>query len=449
MESVFASDLPPGTQTIVINDASPEPELIEYLKREASERRIILLHNSENLGFVTTVNRGMALNSTHDVVLLNSDTEVANNWLERLHDAAYRNSRIGTATPFSNNATICSYPRFCEENPLIAGMNTVDLDMLCMQANPGITIDIPTAVGFCMYIRRDCLDETGLFNDQLFKKGYGEEVDFCMRASRRGWKHVLAADTFVYHVGGVSFAASQDPPLRNAKDLLLYLHPNYFELVRSHIQADPARPARLALDCARLRNARKPLHMFICQNQGDEVLKQMQELSDLFSDQLEFLLLTAEADHISRFAWLSKNEAFSLFFNLAQNEDLTNFITLLIWLGVMRIHYHHSAEHLPVVHELPSMLSVTYDNMVNDPNYAADYVIPDEKRKDPEATPILSRLARYAYAPKKHESLFIRLRHKLVDGLVRLRSSTWLRFFVRLVPLSWQRSVINLLTRKL
>jgi GT2 family glycosyltransferase len=44
---------------------------------------------TENLGFVATVNRGMALSQDNDVLLLNSDTEVANDWLDRLQRAAY------------------------------------------------------------------------------------------------------------------------------------------------------------------------------------------------------------------------------------------------------------------------------------------------------------------------------------------------------------------------
>jgi GT2 family glycosyltransferase len=52
----------------------------------------------------------MRLHPERDVVLLNSDTVVANDWLDRLLACADLESRIGTVTPFSNNATICSFP---------------------------------------------------------------------------------------------------------------------------------------------------------------------------------------------------------------------------------------------------------------------------------------------------------------------------------------------------
>ena len=58
-----------------------------------------------------------------------------------------------------------------------------------------------------MYIRRAALADVGLFDADAFGRGYGEENDFCLRASARGWRHLLACDTFVYHEGAVSFGA--------------------------------------------------------------------------------------------------------------------------------------------------------------------------------------------------------------------------------------------------
>jgi len=54
----------------------------------------------------------------NDVVLLNSDTVVTSGWLEKLRRCADSDPRIGTITPFSNNAEICSFPKFCHNNTL-------------------------------------------------------------------------------------------------------------------------------------------------------------------------------------------------------------------------------------------------------------------------------------------------------------------------------------------
>ena len=116
VESVLAH-LRPDVRLVLIDDASPDPRIAQYfgeLERRAHPQ-VVLLRNERNLGFTGTANRGMQL-SRADVVLLNSDTIVTAGWLDALMHCAATDPRIGTITPFSNNAEICSFPRFCENN---------------------------------------------------------------------------------------------------------------------------------------------------------------------------------------------------------------------------------------------------------------------------------------------------------------------------------------------
>lgn len=235
-------------EVIVIDDASSLSDLTDYLDGLARAGRITLLRNSANQGFVATANRGLALHPDRDVVLLNSDTEVNGNWLDRLAHCARATATTGTVTPFSNNATICSYPRFCEPNELPPGLSLAATDALFRNANSGRWLEIPTAVGFCMYIRRDCLREVGCFDEQRFGLGYGEENDFCMRAGKLGWRHVLCADTYVYHVGGASFGERQAQLQAQARVALAALHPDYDQRIHAFIREDPIRPLRVAVD---------------------------------------------------------------------------------------------------------------------------------------------------------------------------------------------------------
>lgn len=244
LDSVLASACVTTFEIVVIDDASPEPALSDYLDSLAADGKITLLRNQTNMGFVQTVNRGMAAHPERDVVLLNSDTEVANDWLDRLLQAAYSEKDIGTVTPFSNNATICSFPMFCVENAPPEGLAPADLDAVFRQANPGITLDLPTAVGFCMYIRRDCLDQVGLFDAERFGRGYGEENDFSRRAIALGWRNVLLTDTYVYHAGGVSFLDEKSALCEQAGSVLQSLHPDYFDAVHAFIRRDPPAQAR-------------------------------------------------------------------------------------------------------------------------------------------------------------------------------------------------------------
>ncbi len=251
LESVFGHRQQRPHEVIAIDDASPEPELVDYLNELAEAGRLTLLRNPVNQGFVVTANRGLALHPDRDVVLLNSDTEVNGDWLDRLARCAYAAATIGTVTPFSNNATICSYPHFCEFNELPPGLSLAATDALFQRANAGRWLEIPTAVGFCMYIRRDCQRAVGGFDEHAFGSGYGEENDFCMRAAKVGWRHALCADTYVYHIGGVSFGERQAQLRTQARETLTALHPDYDDRIQAFTRQDPARPLRVAVDWER------------------------------------------------------------------------------------------------------------------------------------------------------------------------------------------------------
>jgi GT2 family glycosyltransferase len=261
---------------IIINDLSPEPELVNYLKNLHSSIKVI--HNKVNLGFTATVNKGMKLSEVNDVILLNSDTEVANNWLDKLRAHAYQDERNGTITPFSNNATICSYPNIegSKFNPFLC--ITSDLDRAFNEANLGKNIQIPTAVGFCMYIRRDCLDQVGYFDVEAFGKGYGEENDFCMRASKLGWNHLLAGDTYVFHEGEASFSKESDSRKERAGKIILEKYPYYDYLIQKFIQGKASAPLHVAATAAIVKMLKRKAVLHIEHADGGGTSNQINDL---------------------------------------------------------------------------------------------------------------------------------------------------------------------------
>ncbi|MBU2887571.1 glycosyltransferase [Gilvimarinus agarilyticus] len=239
-----AATLPPATQVIIVNDCSPEAGVAELCREYALLSHFDLIEHRENLGFVKTVNEAMRKAADRDVVLLNCDTEVSADWLLRLQKTAYREESIATVTPFSNNATICSYPDFCQENECLPGFDVAAMDALFQTANRGLSQEIPTAVGFCMYIKRKCLEDVGYFDEEAFGKGYGEENDFCERAKRTGWKHMIAADCYVYHKGSVSFLGDKSKLTHNAEQVIATRYPQFFSQVQRFIELDPLESSR-------------------------------------------------------------------------------------------------------------------------------------------------------------------------------------------------------------
>ena len=146
---------------------------------------------------------GSGFTPDRDVVILNADTEVFGDWLARLRSAAYSSPDVGTVTPLTNSGSIASYP--ASEEPGLGSATAAERNALAARVNARTTIDIPTGVGFCMYIRRDCIAAVGMFDTDTFSKGYGEENDFCLRGTALGWRHLLTGDVFVRHIGSRSF----------------------------------------------------------------------------------------------------------------------------------------------------------------------------------------------------------------------------------------------------
>lgn len=250
IDAVLAT-LDETARLVVVDDATDDPVLVAALDALAARGRIRLLRNAENRGFVASVNRALALEPTHDAVLLNSDTRVFDDWLARLRLAAYSGDSVGTATPFSNEGSIASYPRAQGGAP-IRPEAAAALHALAASVHGGIRAEIPVGVGFCLYLRRDCLRDVGELDAAVFGKGYGEESDFCLRARRRGWSHVLAADVFVYHAGAVSFGGRRAALLHRSQRLLNLRHPGYDRLVGKFLTQDPLHRLRRRLDERRL-----------------------------------------------------------------------------------------------------------------------------------------------------------------------------------------------------
>ncbi|MBI2720092.1 MAG: glycosyltransferase [Rhizobiales bacterium] len=345
IHSVLSSPVTTAFELVVIDDCSPDPQLSAKLRELAGLGLFTLLVNESNLGFVATANRGMALHGERDVILLNSDTVVYNDWLDRLRAQA-RRPHVGTATPFSTNATICSYPTTLRDNPeeLETGYETID--RLAAGANAGRFVDIPTAVGFCMYVRRDCIADVGLFDVETFGRGYGEENDFCRRAVGRGWRNILAADVFVRHTGSVSFAEETSAASAGAMQALLRKHPDYMSVVRNHIANDPSARLRRRIDIARLRQrvgSRSVLH--VSHNWGGGVGRHVQSLMQLLAaDGLGGLLMIAPdrgrplvSLHTVDDLHLPNLQRLDI---VAEPEEMAELLKLL---GVERIHVHSLA----------------------------------------------------------------------------------------------------------
>jgi GT2 family glycosyltransferase len=249
------TDLP--WRLIVVEDCSTDTRVRPFLREWASARReagceVIVIENPRNLGFVASVNAALerALPFGDDVVLLNSDVLLPEDWASRLLQPMRDMPEVASVTPMANDAEIFSAPAICAPTALEPGQAEA-MDRLAQRLGlDGALAEAPTGIGFCMAMSIDHLRREPQF-DTAFGRGYGEEVDWCQRSRRHGGRHMVTARLFVEHRGGESFGQDTKAQLvaRN-NAVIARRYPDYDAEVQDFIRTDPLLSARMMLAMA-------------------------------------------------------------------------------------------------------------------------------------------------------------------------------------------------------
>jgi GT2 family glycosyltransferase/glycosyltransferase involved in cell wall biosynthesis len=367
---------------LLIDDASPDPAIRGYFAALAARglSHVVLLANERNLGFTGTANRGMR-ESRGDVVLLNSDTIVTPGWLEALRRCVASDPHIGTATPFSNNAEICSFPRFCADNAWLDGSDPEPIRRALARAAVPTYPELPTGVGFCLYIRRTLIDAIGPF-DPVFEPGYGEENDFCMRAIAAGFRNVLCDDAFVVHAGERSFDGRKIEFGARNMERLLERHPRYLDIVHAFIAADPLRALRDAAQM-QLRAATATVGVLhVIHNHGGGTEHHVRALIDASRTRHRHYLAIAHGDSWQVEEHADDGDVRTFEFERTQGEAWRDFIgALAATLRIALVHLHNISGCRDGILEALPTLGLPYGYTVHDLNFCCPTITflgPDE-----------------------------------------------------------------------
>jgi GT2 family glycosyltransferase/glycosyltransferase involved in cell wall biosynthesis len=208
LESVEAFTDYPNARILILDDGSDAfvRQRIEDWAALPHAMPVEVKRNDVSIGFVQNANRGFRETSGDMVALLNSDTVVTPAWLTRLVNAVSTDRRLACVMPMSNQ---CSFHSI--DIPM--GWNIFHYSADLGRRMKRTCFDAVTVGGFCLLIRREALEDVGVY-DEAFGRGYGEESDWCMRARSQGWRVAGTEDTFVYHRGKVSFKDFKDETFR-------------------------------------------------------------------------------------------------------------------------------------------------------------------------------------------------------------------------------------------
>lgn len=228
-----------GSKIMLVNDSGPEADDLEEKINNVIKDKddFYYYRNPGNLGFVKTCNRAvLELDGTdNDILLLNSDTVVTKNFLNELKDVAYQSKNISCASPRSNNATICTVPITSMRSKGIPQKASYMLWRSIKHKLPKY-VEVPTAHGFCMYIKKTAIDKYGLF-DEVFDRGYGEENDFSLRLKKDGYISVISNYSYVFHDEAKSFDIKKKHKLiADNRKIIDKRYPDYSLRVRDYIK---------------------------------------------------------------------------------------------------------------------------------------------------------------------------------------------------------------------
>lgn len=217
---------------LVINDASSDKTVYKKLEKYKNIHGVKIIHNKKNIGYTNNVNYGISLCAKDDIVLLNSDTIVSRNWLRQMSIAAYQNGDIGTVTAVSNGAGAFSVPK-SGWNDLPEHLSINHIARLVSSSIDSAFVTTPTGNGFCLFIKRELLDDIGVFDREKFPRGYGEENDFCMRAVANGWVNIVDLKTYIYHKRSASFKGEKDLLIEQGISQVKNDHPFYSGAIKA------------------------------------------------------------------------------------------------------------------------------------------------------------------------------------------------------------------------
>jgi len=173
-------------EIIVVDDASTDGS-VEFLKQNFPQVKVIV--NEENRGFAYTCNRGVKEAKGDIVYLLNSDCRVKDGFLEYILPYFRNNKVFAVGSVEENNFT---FPEVKFKYGILYYKYKE------IQSTDAFEVFF-TSGGHSAFDRKKFLDLDGF--DENLKPFYGEDIDLCWRARKKGWKIILEPRSQAFHEG--------------------------------------------------------------------------------------------------------------------------------------------------------------------------------------------------------------------------------------------------------
>ncbi|PSJ16197.1 glycosyltransferase family 2 protein [Nitrosomonas supralitoralis] len=202
IDSVVAN-LGQSIRRIIIQDDASDMETREMLDGLPYDR-LEIFHAEQNQGFGVSVNAAVNRSDAFYVLILNSDTEVSQDFLPLLCSAFEADPRLAVIIPAGNSYEKYDFNRYI--------------------VREGGYIQTHYLRGHAILVRRDAFQEVGGF-DPSFGRGYYEDIDLGRRLDLCGWHYGVHPHAFIYHKGGASFGRERVILARRNRAFYLLRYP--------------------------------------------------------------------------------------------------------------------------------------------------------------------------------------------------------------------------------
>lgn len=212
LESLYSADQAIAFEVIVVDNASGDGGA-ERIKHAWPQARVVVM--SRNVGFAAGNNAGLSLARGTFVLLLNPDTEVPQGVLRAVCDRLAADPRIGViGVPQIDGDGLIAGSALRFVTPLHVFLRAfVRLDLLARvikrfgmryeEHAPRDDYECDAVVGCFMAMRRDLVTEVGGLEERIFM--YSEELEFCHRVRRAGFKVVhMGAQSIIHRHGATT-----------------------------------------------------------------------------------------------------------------------------------------------------------------------------------------------------------------------------------------------------
>ncbi len=209
------STLPQASEVLVVDNASSDFSLELCTQRFPEEPKLRIIRNTSNLGFAAACNIGAAQATAPYLLFLNPDCILGKDSLPRMVQVLETNPSAGMVggllinqdgteqaggrraipTPWRSFVRAFGLYRFERYRPRLF----FDFH-LHKQALPGNVLEVEAISGALMLVRQKAIEDVGPWDEGYFL--HCEDLDWCMRFGKKGWRILFIPDAPVVHYKG-------------------------------------------------------------------------------------------------------------------------------------------------------------------------------------------------------------------------------------------------------